>query len=98
MAHSGGGGGYCWIIILQNHQNRFLGGGSETIYGNETTELTMWAANNYVLVETEELIYPLQSLVADIGGTLGLFLGFSVMSFWDVIEQFVKDKYKIDWL
>ena len=55
----------------------------------------MWAANNYVLVETEELIYPLQSLVADIGGTLGLFLGFSVMSFWDVIEEFVKAKYKI---
>ena len=31
------------------------------------------------------MIYSLQSLVADIGGTLGLFLGFSLMWGWDVV-------------
>ena len=34
-------------------------------------------------VETEQLIYPLASLVAGFGGCLGLFLGFSFMTIWD---------------
>ena len=34
-------------------------------------------------VETEELIYPWQSFVAEFGGALGLFLGFSLMTIWD---------------
>ena len=36
-------------------------------------------------VETEELIYPWQSLVAEFGGALGLFLGFSLMTIWDFV-------------
>lgn len=36
-------------------------------------------------VETEQLIYPWQSLVAEFGGSLGLFLGFSLMTIWDTI-------------
>ena len=35
------------------------------------------------------LIYPASSLVADIGGTLGLFLGFSFMTLWDGLELLV---------
>ena len=38
-------------------------------------------------VETEELIYPWQSLVAEFGGALGLFLGFSLMAIWDSVLQ-----------
>ena len=38
------------------------------------------------MVEREELIYPLSSLVAEFGGTLGLFLGFSFMTLWDHIQ------------
>ena len=38
-------------------------------------------------VETEELIYPWQSLVAEFGGALGLFLGFSFMTIWDSIGE-----------
>ena len=30
-----------------------------------------------------ELIYPLSSLVAEFGGILGLFIGFSFMALWD---------------
>ena len=37
-------------------------------------------------VETEEFIFPLTSLVAEVGGTLGLFLGFSFMWLWDGLE------------
>ena len=38
-------------------------------------------------IETEELIYPWQSLVAEFGGALGLFLGFSFMTVWDSVVQ-----------
>ena len=38
-------------------------------------------------VETEELIYPWQSLVAEFGGALGLFLGFSFMTVWDSVLE-----------
>ena len=34
-------------------------------------------------MEATSLVYPLASLVADFGGTLGLFLGFSFMMLWD---------------
>ena len=40
----------------------------------------------YLLVETEALVYTVESLVAEFGGTLGLFLGFSFMTLWDVVE------------
>ena len=34
----------------------------------------------------EYLIYPWDSLVADFGGTLGLFVGFSFVMLWDIIQ------------
>ena len=40
----------------------------------------------YLLVEREELLYTLESLVAEFGGTLSLFLGLSFMTLWDGIE------------
>ena len=43
------------------------------------------------MTEKEQLIYPLTSLVAEFGGTLGLFLGFSFMAIWDGL-QYVKGK------
>ena len=39
-------------------------------------------------IKTEQLIYPVTSLVADFGGTLGLFLGFSFISIWDNLALF----------
>ena len=34
-------------------------------------------------IERDELLYSLNSFVAEIGGILGLFLGFSFMVLWD---------------
>ena len=34
-------------------------------------------------VETETYVYPLMSFVSEFGGGLGLFLGFSCLSFFD---------------
>ena len=38
-----------------------------------------------VEVLTEEESYPLLSLVADVGGVLGLFIGFNFLMVWDWI-------------
>ena len=52
---------------------------------SEYFAFSLWAVSNSTMVEREELIYPLSSLVAEFGGTLGLFLGFSFMTLWDHI-------------
>ena len=39
------------------------------------------------LVESEELLYSLSSFVAEVGGILGLFLGFSFMAIWEAMEE-----------
>lgn len=39
-----------------------------------------------VTKRTEVLMYPLESLVAEFGGALGMFLGFSFLMFWDWLE------------
>ena len=39
-----------------------------------------------VTVKKEILVYPFESLVAEVGGALGLFLGFSFLMIWDVLE------------
>ena len=41
------------------------------------------SSTRYTLVEKEELLYPSSTLVAEVGGTLGLFLGVSFMTLWD---------------
>ena len=40
-------------------------------------------------VQTEVILYTATSYVAEFGGTLGLFLGFSFMSLWDGVEAMV---------
>ena len=46
---------------------------------------SLWAVSEKTQVKTEQLIYPLAYLVAEFGGILGLFLGFSFISLWDHI-------------
>ena len=48
---------------------------------------SLLAVDNNIYVETEALLYPGTSLVAEIGGTLGLFIGFSFMILWDAIVR-----------
>ena len=40
----------------------------------------------FTKVEQEILLYPFTSLLAEFGGALGLFLGFSMMTIWDGVE------------
>ena len=48
---------------------------------------SLLVVDNNIYVETEALLYPGTSLVAEIGGTLGLFIGFSFMILWDGIVR-----------
>ena len=50
------------------------------------TQLILKNTSPYLLIETEALVYTVESLVAEFGGTLGLFVGFSFMNLWDLVE------------
>ena len=41
------------------------------------------AQTRFTSVEREELLYPSSTMVAEVGGTLGLFLGVSFMTIWN---------------
>ena len=44
------------------------------------------AVSNFTDVETAMPVFPLASFVADFGGVLSLFLGFSFMTVWDGLQ------------
>ena len=50
------------------------------------SQLILWNTSPSLLVEKEMLVYTVETLVAEFGGTLGLFLGFSFMNLWDLVE------------
>ena len=54
-----------------------------SIHGEDTCFVSVWVASPSTTVQTEVLLYPWTSLVAELGGTLGLFLGVSIMTLWD---------------
>ena len=49
----------------------------------EDTELILLYAGNSIEVQKEEEAYSFLSLVADVGGVLGLFIGFNFLMIWD---------------
>ena len=66
----------------------FIGDKKTTIYNSSDSIFSLWSVTNNTEVETEVLIYPLTSLVAEFGGTLGLFLGVSFMTVWHGLGVF----------
>ena len=57
--------------------------------GNETS-FSMKFSQSPLVLKKEVLVYPLTSLVAEFGGTFGLFVGFSFVMFWDSAEFLMK--------
>ena len=51
------------------------------------TTLKIVFSKSSVVKRKEMLVYPLSSFVAEVGGTLGLFLGFSFLALWDMMEN-----------
>ena len=52
-------------------------------HNNVTSYFGLWYVSTETVMEVETWVYPWTSLVAEFGGTLGLFLGFSFMTVWD---------------
>ena len=50
------------------------------------TSLAFWVASSKTWIEEEVLLYPFTSFLAEFGGALGLFLGFSFMTIWHQIR------------
>ena len=59
--------------------------------GNYDDQTKLWPvfASNTILVRKEVEAFPLDSLVADIGGILGLFLGFNFLMTWEWMMDFL---------
>ena len=49
------------------------------------TVVSLRFAGHTILTEQEEWSYSFGSLVADLGGLLGLFVGFNFMQLWDLV-------------
>ena len=47
--------------------------------------IRMMLSTKLVKVKIEKLVYPFSSFLAEFGGALGLFLGFSIIMVWDMI-------------
>ena len=58
--------------------------------GSNMSGLMIGYSSNSLVVKEETLIYPLQSFLAEVGGSLGLFLGFSMIGLWDTIASMLK--------
>ena len=83
-------GGVAVGCLKPCHYNRysFVGGSAPSnMKTGDTLLFSLWAVSNNVFTETEQLVYPWTSLVAEFGGVLGLFLGFSFMMIWDGVEK-----------
>ena len=65
-----------------------------TAFTSNYFTFSLCSLSEFTRVEVEELIYPFSSLVAEFGGTLSLFLGFSFMTFWDGLKLLSETKCK----
>ena len=52
--------------------------------------LTIAFSSMSLTVKEESILYPFSSLFGDIGGSLGLFIGFSLLTFGETIMDFSK--------
>ena len=64
---------------------KVVGESRQTTMQSRDFSFSLWAISKNTEVKREELIYPFSSFLAEFGGILGLFLGFSFMSLWDQI-------------
>lgn len=52
----------------------------------DQTSLSIILASSEVTTRRENFVYPLISFISEVGGALGLFLSFSFLSVWDLIQ------------
>ena len=59
-------------------------------HGVTKTMVRILFESDNIEVEKEVKAFPFVSLVADVGGVLGLFLGLNILMIWDFIHLIVK--------
>ena len=59
-----------------------------------STEVHLVFQSSTVGIVKEEQAYSIESFVADMGGVLGLFVGFNFLQIWDIIIL-LKSKWKL---
>ena len=59
-----------------------------------STEVQLVFQSSTVEILKEEQAYSIESFVADMGGVLGLFVGFNFLQIWDIIIL-LKSKWKL---
>ena len=60
----------------------------------DQTTLNIILSSSEVTSRRENFVYPLISFISEVGGALGLFLGFSFLSLWDLIQFLFSLAYK----
>ena len=66
----------------------FLGDRTPSFFQSDFVAFSLWAVSENTRVATEQLVYPVSSLIAEFGGCLSLFLGFSFVTLWDNFRFF----------
>ena len=63
-----------------------------TVAQNQTN-ITIMFSSSSVIIEKEEKAFSFGSFVADVGGVLGLFIGFSFINLWEFLIVWQKKLY-----
>ena len=61
-----------------------------TTFQSGKTTLSILLASSNVIMEKEEEAFSFESLVSDVGGVLGLFIGFNFLVIWEIIINFIE--------
>ena len=65
-----------------------LGDMIPSVFQSDYVAFSLWAVSENTRVATEQLVYPVSSLIAEFGGCLSLFLGVSFVTLWDNFHFF----------
>ena len=64
-------------------------------YSDNSSEITVKFESSQIVKTTYYVTYKLQNFIADVGGLAGLFLGFSLLSMFEMILNFFAFMYEI---
>ena len=67
------------------------------VSGEGQASFSISFSTNVVRVQEEQYVYPVDSFIAEFGGALGLFLGFSFIMIWDVVQFIISAVSKKVW-
>ena len=76
-------------IGLPGRINSYKGGHIKVKWKISLVVAVKWI-NKEISVETEQLAYDSLTFVANFGGTLGLFVGFSFYTLWDIVLPLIE--------